>query len=73
MPILFTAVSITMSFMILTSKVELLTQRVDQLIANQEIIINKYENVQVRLGTAERQISVLETNQRMVLAKLGIR
>jgi hypothetical protein len=60
-PILFTAVTITTSFMALTYKVDLLTQRVDQLLENQTTLISKYEGVQVRLGSAERQISVLQT------------
>lgn len=72
MPIIFTAVSITISFMALSSKVELLTQKMETVIANQEQILNKYENVQVRLGTAENKITYLDTNQKLVLRNLGI-
>lgn len=60
-PIIFTAVSITMSFMVLSNQVALQNQKLDQVIANQESILGKYENVQVRLGTAERDISILQT------------
>ena len=60
-PIIFTAVSITISFMALSGQVALQNQKLDQVIANQVQILDKYENVQVRLGTAERQISVLQT------------
>jgi hypothetical protein len=72
-PIIFTVVSITMSFMVLTNKVELLTQKMETIIANQDKLLGKYENVQVRLGTAERDISMLQSNQAIVLKNLGIR
>lgn len=71
-PIIFTAVTITISFMTLTNQVALQNQKLDTLIANQDNIIDKYEEVQVRLGTDEREISILKTNQTMVLTKLGI-
>ena len=61
-----------MSFMLLTSKVELLTQKMETVIANQEQILDKYENVQVRLGTAENKIVYLDTNQKLVMKNLGI-
>ena len=73
LPILFTVVSIVMSFMVLTNKVDLLTQKMDTIIANQDVLLQKYEGVQARLGTAERDITLLSTNQAIVLKNLNIR
>lgn len=61
LPIVFTAVSITISFMALSNQVALQNQKLDTLIARQDSIIQKYEGVQVRLGNVEKTISVLQT------------
>ena len=73
LPIIFTAVSITMSFMVLSNQVSLQNQKLDRLITDQSIIIQEYKNVQVRLGTAERDISILKSNQEIVLKNLGFK
>jgi hypothetical protein len=59
-PIIFTAVSISTSFMLLSNRVDLLSQKMEQILVNQQIIIDKYDDMQIRLGQAERQISVLQ-------------
>jgi len=72
-PIIFTAVSITMSFMVLSTKVELNNQKLDQVIANQEQLLDRYDNIANRINTAERDITLLSTNQQIVLKNLGIK
>ena len=62
-PIIFTAVSITISFMTLSSQVALQNQKLDQLIAAQGTLIEKYENVQARLGANEIAIGILQASR----------
>lgn len=72
-PIIFTAVTITVSFMTLQGQVALQCQKLDNLIASQEKLIDKYEGVQARLGTSEKNIGMLQTNQDFIFKNLGIK
>jgi len=58
-PIIFTAVSITMSFMTVSNQVALQNQKLDQVIANQVDIKKAYSDIQIRLGSTEKDIAVL--------------
>lgn len=69
LPLIFTAVTITVSFMALSGKLDLLTQRVDLLIENQKTIISEYKGVQVRLGTLELDHEKFETELNVHLGK----
>lgn len=60
-PIIFTVVSITMSFMALSNQVALQNQKLDQVIANQTQILNEYKEVQARVSTLEKDIAVLSS------------
>jgi hypothetical protein len=71
-PIITTVVLIAGSFMALRGTVDLQNQKLDTVIANQTEILKKYENVQVRVGTAELNIGVLQTNQKIVMKSIGI-
>ena len=59
-PMIFTAVSIVTSFLLLANKVDLLTERVNLLLNNQNSIVSDYKGVQVRLDTAEKDITALQ-------------
>ena len=72
-PIIFTVVTISMSFMALKSQVDLQNQKLDTLIAGQNVLIEKYEGIQARVGINERDITLLNTNQSIVLKNLGIK
>jgi len=62
-PIIFTAVSITMSFMTVSNQVALQNQKLDQVIANQVDIKKAYSDIQVRLGANEKDIAVIMSKQ----------
>ena len=62
-PIVFTAVSITISFMSLSNQIALNNQKLDQVIANQVDIKDSYSKLQPRIGTLERLVSVLNVKE----------
>ena len=72
-PIIFTAVSITVSFMTLSNQICLNNQKLDQVIAMQEQMLCEYKDVQARLVTDELKIASLDSNQTIILKNLGIR
>ena len=60
LPLIGSIITITISWMSLSNKIDLLTQRVETLIESQKTIIVKYEDVQKRLGVDELKIAQLE-------------
>lgn len=65
-PIVFTAVTITISFMALTSKVDLLSQKIDTVIENQTTII-------VAQNSTEREMESHSISIGIINSKLNIR
>lgn len=63
-PIISSAVMLAISFMALSNKVDLANQNIAQVLEQQKTLIAKYEAVQVRLGTAENKLSVIESEHR---------
>jgi len=61
-PLIFSAVSITISFMSLSNKIDLANQKLATLVENQTVLISKYEGVQVRLGLCELNVNTLTAN-----------
>lgn len=59
--LIFTAITITITYMGLINRIDLLTQRVELMISNQEVLITKYEGVQTRLGKVELDVKELQT------------
>ena len=60
-PILFTVITMAVSWFSLSTKVELLTQRVDLLIEQQSQLITKYRDVEIRWGEVANRVTRLET------------
>lgn len=71
-PIIFTAVSIAISFMALSNQVSLQNQKLDTLIAGQNSIIEKYEAMEIKINLDERDITTLKSNQLLVMKKLEL-
>jgi len=62
-PIVTSAVMITISWMTLITRIELLNQKIDYLVKNQEEYFQRNKEVQVRLGDHGLRISRLEVLQ----------
>lgn len=61
-PIVVSVVTITLSYGLLLSRVSVLENKVDTLLANQERMLTKYDNVEKRYG--ELSISVAKLQAR---------
>ena len=60
-PIIFTAITVTSSFFMLSTKVELLNQKVDNLTEKIDVLTDKYASVENRYGTMSLKVQRLET------------
>ena len=60
-PIIITCMAVAITWANLGARIDLLTQKVDALIKNQETIISKYEKVQTRLGKDELALKAIIT------------
>ena len=58
-PIVFTAISITMSFMTYSNKIALQNQKLDQVIANQVLMLGEYKELQARVNLVEKDIAII--------------
>ena len=60
-PIVTSAVMVTITFMSLSAQVALLNQKVDNLIVNQIEILEKYSSVENRYGALTLKVNRIET------------
>ena len=60
-PLVTSAVIIALSWASLGSKIELLNQKVDFLVANQKEYFERNKEVQTRIGTMEVKVKEIET------------
>ena len=60
-PIIASAVMIASSFFLLQTRIALLEQKMDTLIANQERMLQKYEGLETRYGNLSLKVNTLET------------
>jgi hypothetical protein len=61
-PIIFTAITVTSSFFMLSTKVELLNQKVDNLTEKIEYLTDKYASVESRYGQMSLKVQRIETS-----------
>lgn len=64
-PVVTSAVLITISFLALQTKVELLNQKVDMVLARQEEILKKYANIETRYGELSLAVNRIETEHEL--------
>ena len=60
-PIIFTAVTITLSWGSVLNKIALLDQKVGQLVEQNQMLIQKYGDVERRWGDVSQRVTILET------------
>jgi len=60
-PIVTSAVMIAISWMTLITRIELLNQKIDYLVKNQDEYFQRNKEIQTRVGTLEVKVSTLET------------
>jgi hypothetical protein len=60
-PLVTSAVMVTISFMSLSAQVALLNQKVDNLMANQKELLEKYSSVENRYGKLTLEVKELQT------------
>ena len=71
-PIVTSAVALSMSWMNLSNQINLISQRLELLIDQNKVMITKYSDVERRYGDQAIQIETLRVNQNAVLKKIGL-